>query len=159
MSSIIFSPESQNAIYIVLRHKASLWVMMEELDDEDYAVLARFRFEIRRFLQFSEQAARSAGLTVQQHQALLIIRASEGGDIHIGDLADQLLLKPHSASELTTRLAERGYIERRPGNCDRREVRISLTAQARSILASLSAAHRAELRRLRPLLQRLLDAM
>lgn len=133
--------------------------MSGDIDEEDYAALATFRFEMRRFLQFSEKAARVEGLTPQQHQALLAIRAAKGEDMLIGDLAEQLLLKPHSTSELTSRLAERGLIERKPSATDRREVRIGLTDSARTILASLSTSHRNELRRLRPLLRHLLDAL
>ena len=133
--------------------------MRDELDEEDYAALAGFRFELRRFLHFSEMAAMDAGITPQQHQALLAIRSAEKSGMLVGDLAEQLLLKPHSTSELVRRLEEHGLIVRRAGSTDRREVHVELTSHARDILASLSASHRAELRRLRPLLQRLLEAL
>ncbi|MGN6497752.1 MAG: MarR family winged helix-turn-helix transcriptional regulator [Tsuneonella sp.] len=133
--------------------------MTGELDEHDYATLAGFRFELRRFLRFSEQAAANAGLTPQQHQALLAIRARGEEGMLVGDLAERLMLKPHSASELVKRLVKHGLVERRPGSADRRQVRIALTDSARELLASLSASHKAELRRLRPLLQRLLDAL
>lgn len=133
--------------------------MAGDLDDKDYAALAGFRLELRRFTSFSEKAAAEAGLTPQQHQALLAVRAGKEGTMLVGDLADRLLLKPHSASELVRRLAENGLVERRAGSTDRREVHIALTPRARALLASLSASHRAELRRLRPLLRRLLDAL
>lgn len=133
--------------------------MTEPLNDEDYAALAGFRFELRRFASFSEKAAVDAGLTAQQHQAMLTIRGAEHSRMLVGDLAEQLMLKPHSTSELVRRLEEHGLILRRSGSIDRREVHIELTPRARELLASLSVSHRAELRRLRPLLQRLLEAL
>ncbi len=133
--------------------------MDDELDEEDYAALAGFRFELRRFLQFSEQAARSAGLTPQQHQALLAIRAAGNAELLVGALAERLLLRPHSTSEMVQRLVDQGLVSRHQTEGDGRQVRIELTGRARGILASLSIAHRTELRRLRPLLQRLLEAL
>lgn len=133
--------------------------MTDEIDEDDYVALAGFRFELRRFLRFSEQAARSAGLTPQQHQALLAIRAAGDGGMLVGDLADRLLLKPHSVSELVQRLAGHDFVVREHGLDDRRHVRIVLTDHARVILASLSASHRAELRRIRPLLRGMLDKL
>lgn len=133
--------------------------MSEELDDADYVALAEFRFELRNFLRFSEQAARSAGLAPQQHQALLSIRASGEAGMRVGELADRLLLKPHSASELVQRLLEHDLVIRQQADGDRRQVHLALSHRAGEVLASLSASHRVELRRLRPLLLRLLDAL
>ena len=67
------------------------------LDDHDYVALAAFRHSLRSFLAFSEQAARKAGLTPQQHQALLAVRGlvSEKG-VTVGELAGRLLLKHHT---------------------------------------------------------------
>lgn len=132
---------------------------MADMREEDYAALAGLRFELRRFQRFSERAARAAGLTPQQHQALLAIRAHDGESMAIGDLAERLLLKPHSVSELVDRLAGHGLVVRHSGAEDRRQVRAALTDRARDILASLSASHQAELRRVRPLLQRLLTGL
>jgi len=132
--------------------------MTDELDDADYRALAGLRFELRRFLGFSEQAAMAAGLTPQQHQALLAIRAAEHSRLLVGELAERLLLKPHSTSELVRRLENQGMVARRPGERDRRRVHIVLTPRAHEILSSLSLSHRAELRRLGPLLRQLLEA-
>jgi len=131
----------------------------DEIDEEDYAALAAFRLELRRFLHFSETAAREASLTPQQHQALLAIRAAGDEGMLVGDLAEHLLLKPHSTSELVNRLAEHDLVTRHATTDDRRQVRIMLSGRARDILTSLSDSHRAELRRLRPLLLRLLEAL
>ncbi|MGN6376193.1 MAG: MarR family winged helix-turn-helix transcriptional regulator [Sphingomonas sp.] len=133
--------------------------MTDEIGDQDYAALAAFRFELRRFLRFSETAARKAGLTPQQHQALLAIRAAGEGGMLIGDLAEQLLLKPHSTSELVNRLADHNLVTRHATADDRRQVRIMPSGHAHQVLASLADSHRAELRRLRPLLLRLLEAL
>lgn len=133
--------------------------MAGELDDESYRALADFRHELRRFLRFSENAARDAGLTPQQHQALLAIRAAPDGRMLVGELAERLLLRPHSASELVARLESQGLAVRAPDAADRRHVHIRLTERAATILASLSAAHRAELQRSGPMLHRLLEEL
>jgi len=133
--------------------------MAGELDEESYRALAGFRYELRRFLRFSEQAAHEAGLTSQQHQALLAVRAAGEGGMLVGELAERLLLRPHSASELAARLARQGLATRTPDPADRRQVRLRLTERAAEILASLSAAHRAELKHSGPLLHRLLEEL
>lgn len=133
--------------------------MDSEIGDGDYRTLAQFRRELRRFLHFSAEAAKTAGLTPQQHQALLAIRAGSPDGLLVGELADNLLLKPHSTSELVDRLAAHGWVVRTDDGADRRQVYIRLTDRARALLASLSNDHRAELRRLRPLLRTLLDAL
>ncbi|OYV42101.1 MAG: MarR family transcriptional regulator [Acidocella sp. 20-57-95] len=122
----------------------------------DYQTLATFRYELRCFLNFSQKAAKKNGLTPQQHQALLAIRSAAANSMTIGELADRLLLRPHSASELTDRLALLGLVERTPSELDRRITSLHLTPKAEDILASLSLAHRDELRRIRPLLTELL---
>lgn len=127
-----------------------------DLREQDYQTLASFRFELRRFLHFSEEKAAEAGLTTQQHQALLAIRAAPEAAMRVGELAERLQLRPHSASELVARLEKAGLIQRR-GSCgDRRQVRIVLSDKGNIRLAALSAAHRDELRRIKPLLARLL---
>ena len=133
--------------------------MAGELDEESYRALAGFRYELRRFLRFSETAARDAGLTPQQHQALLAIRAVPEGHMLVGELADRLLLRPHSASELAARLESQGLAVRASDAADRRHVQIRLTERAAEILASLSVAHRAELQRSGPMLHRLLEEL
>ena len=123
------------------------------LDDEDYVALADFRRELRSFLGFSERAARGVGVTAQQYQALLAIRAAPSARMAVGTFADQMLLRPHSASGLLDRLELAGMVERVRLADDRRRVEIGLTDEGRALLASLAAAHREELRRLRPLLK------
>jgi DNA-binding MarR family transcriptional regulator len=127
--------------------------------DKDYETLARFRYELRHFLRFSEDAAAGAGLTPQQHQALLAIRAQPDGEMLVGTLADRLLLRPHSTTELVNRLEKLGLVERRQLVDDRRKVCVAITSHGRGVLGSLAASHRGELRRMRPMLEGLIDRM
>jgi DNA-binding MarR family transcriptional regulator len=122
--------------------------------DADYRALHGFRCQIRRFLSFSEQAARLHGLEPQQHQMLLAIRAlNETAGSTVGNLAECLVVKHHSAVGLVDRLAARGLVERvRAGEGDRRQVRVRLTELGAERLESLSSEHRAELGKSGPLL-------
>ncbi|HQT38933.1 MAG TPA: helix-turn-helix domain-containing protein [Acidocella sp.] len=129
------------------------------LSDTDYQTLAAIRAALRRFTHFSENAAKSAGVTPQQHQALLAIRASDSGLISIGELAEFLLVQPHSASELVDRLGALGLVDRMQDPKDRRSTKLCLTPAADTTLLSLSVAHRDELRRIRPLLSELLEKL
>jgi len=130
--------------------------MSEPLADADFAALSGFRYALRRFLQFSGDAAVAAGLTPQQHQALLAIRASEGREMLVGALAERLLLRPHSATELVNRMEKLDLVHRAAGATDRRQVMIRLTPKGEQLLNGLTEAHRAELRRLRPMLTELM---
>jgi DNA-binding MarR family transcriptional regulator len=126
------------------------------LTGEDYQTLAAIRATLRRFTHFSETAAKSAGLTPQQHQVLLAIRAAPDTALPIGELAVFLLIQPHSASELADRLRALGLVRRAPDAKDRRMTKLHLTPAAEAVLLSLSVTHRDELRTLRPLLVELL---
>ncbi len=117
------------------------------LSDADFAELLRFRDGLRRFMRWSEEQARSAGLTPAQHQLMLAIRG-RGGDPTIGDLASHLLLKHHSTVELVDRAERAGLVRRHTDPDDHRVVRRRLTAKGERRLANLSAAHLAELNRL-----------
>ncbi len=124
----------------------------------NYVALAAFRHALRHFLDFSAGAARAAGLTPQQHQALLAIKGFPGRDpATVGGLAERLCLRPHSAVGLVDRLARRGLLQRRPDRRDHRRVQVRLTARGEALLARLSAAHRDELRRVGPDLLRALE--
>lgn len=123
----------------------------------DYEALARFRHQLRLFLAFSETAAQKAGLTPQQHQALLAIKGfPERERVTIGELADRLQIKHHSAVELASRLVANGLAAREPAASDRRQVFLALTPQGEAVLEQLTAAHRQELRRMGPELRALL---
>ena len=127
------------------------------LDDDTYAALADFRHTLRRFLSFSEARAAEAGLTPQQHQALLAIRAAPPGHGTVGYLAERLVVRPHSATGLVDRLEALGLVERVTNQADRRSAMVRLTRKAQRTLDALSVAHRAEIRNLRPVLSELLS--
>lgn len=126
------------------------------LVDADYVALANFRHAIRNFLAFSEARALEVGLTPQQHQALLAIRAADPGRATVGYIAERLILKPHSATGLIDRLEALGLVTRETGEGDRRRALLRLTAKAYGLLEDLSAAHRHEIQRLRPVLSDIL---
>ncbi|WP_426052042.1 MarR family winged helix-turn-helix transcriptional regulator [Brevundimonas sp. SL161] len=122
--------------------------MLTQADFED---LARFRLAVRRYLAFAERGARAAGLTSQQHQALLEIKAqSYSGVITVGELAKGLLLKPHSAAELVDRLGANDMIIREIAPSDRRVVHVRLTSKGESLLAQLSERNLHELKVISP---------
>jgi DNA-binding MarR family transcriptional regulator len=106
--------------------------------------LAEFRYRIRRFLGFSEQAARRAGLEPAQHQLLLAVKAHAGAPT-VGDLAERLQHRHHSVVGLIDRLAECGLVRRNRAEGDRRQVRVRLTPKGEAVLRKLSLEHRAEL--------------
>lgn len=120
-----------------------------DLDDEDYARLLELRTRLRRFLHWSEEQARTAGLTPAQHQLLLAIRGHRGAKAPtVGELADCLLLRHHSAVGLVDRAESAGLVSRTRDTDDHRIVRLRLTPEGAERLHSLSATHLAELERL-----------
>lgn len=127
-----------------------------EMTETDYVALADFRATLRQFLAFSEREAKQAGLTPQQHQALLAIKGAEAGKMTIGLLAERLILKPHSTSGLVKRLEELHLIYRIDCAEDQRKMALGLTEQAEKLLSALSSAHLDELRRVGPLLSELM---
>lgn len=111
----------------------------EALTLTDYQALGEFRRAIRQFLAFSEQGAKEYGLSSQQHQALLAIKAHPGpGPISIGELAESLMIKNHSAVELVARLVERNLVARRDSDADRRRVILTLLPRGAEILEAIS---------------------
>lgn len=130
------------------------------LTDSDYQRLAEFRYVLRHFLIFSENAAATAGLSAQQHQALLAIKAASGKQlVTAGLLAERLGIRHHSAVGLVDRLQEKALIKRQRNAEDRRQVLIRLTPKAERMLAQLSAAHQRELKRVAPLLRGFLNQL
>lgn len=122
-----------------------------------YEMLAALRYALARFLHFSQEAARAAGLTPQQHQALLAIKGFPGRDAaSIGELAERLHLRHHSVVGLIDRLVRRQLVRRRPSRLDRRRVDLELTARGEALLRRLAASHLRELRQHGPELHRLL---
>ena len=125
---------------------------LEPVTEDDFVALAGFRLALRRFLSFSETAVSSEGVTTQQYQAMLAIRAHRKQELSVKDLAGELMLKPNGAVQLVDRLEAIGMVRRRAAPADRRSVLISLTALGNRVIAVLAAEHLAELARQRPLL-------
>ncbi len=133
---------------------------MARITKLEYENLAAFRYSLRKFQHFSEEAARSAGLTPQQHQALLSIKGSPGRDkITVKELAEQMQIRHHSAVGLVDRLAAQDLIAREHSQADRREVNVMLTEKGLAILERLSTIHKEELRRTLPELQKLIEQL
>jgi DNA-binding MarR family transcriptional regulator len=121
----------------------------EPLTKQDFEALARFRFGIRRYLRFSEEAVRRDGLTPQQYQLLLALKGFPGREwATVRELADRLQLRHHSVVELIDRAQGHGLVERGTHPSDGRVVRVLLTPHGEQVLARLSALHRDQLRRM-----------
>ena len=128
----------------------------------DYQALAEFRYHIRRFLHFSEQAARLSNVEPQHHQLLLAAkgyRGQPGDGPTIGYLADRLQIRHHSAVELIDRMVAHGLVERLQSERDRRQVIVALTRYGDRILKKLSADHIRELRESGPALVAALESI
>lgn len=126
----------------------------------DYQSLASFRYAIRRFLSFSAAAARQSGLSPQQHQALLAVKGFPShGVMSVGELAERLDLRHHSAVGLVDRLGRKGLLQRKRDLKDRRRVHVCLTTQGERVLERLSGVHCEELRRMGPELRILLGKL
>lgn len=117
----------------------------------EYEILAEFRYALSQYLRFSKDAIEKAGITLQQHQAMLFIIGFPGKEqVTIGELAERLQIRHHSAVGLVNRLEEQGLVERHQNSDDRRQVLIGLTPRGVKVLKSLASLHRQELRQLGP---------
>jgi DNA-binding MarR family transcriptional regulator len=132
----------------------------QKLRKEHYETLAAFRYELRKFIHFSEAAAEAANVTPQQHQALLAIKGFPGRErVTVGELAERLQLRHHSVVGLVDRLMKEKLVLRSPSAEDRRQVLIQLTARGEKTLEKLSAMHHEQLKRIGPELGRLLGRL
>jgi DNA-binding MarR family transcriptional regulator len=133
---------------------------MRSFSSHAYRKLAKFRCQIRRFLHFSEEAARQHGIEPQQHQLLLALKGLPH-DMRptVSALSSQLCLRHHSTVELIDRLVERGAAARRTNPQDRREVLVELTPHGEQILEKLSSEHWRELQSSGPELALALQAI
>jgi DNA-binding MarR family transcriptional regulator len=112
--------------------------------------LAWFRYNLRRFLRFSEKAARACGVTPQQHQLMLGVAGfTAETTVTISELAEFLQERNNSVVGLVERAVESGLVRRTSGASDRRQVVVSLTSRGEAILARLSALHHEEVERVR----------
>ena len=132
----------------------------KKLSKSQYENLAAFRYALRQFLRFSEDAAKRANLTPQQHQTLLAIKGFPGRDtVTVSELAERLQLRHHSTVELLDRLADLKLIVRAQSFVDRRQVNVHLTTRGEQVLDKLSSAHEEQLRRIGPQLRGLLEQL
>ena len=124
---------------------------MKKLTLSDYQALAEFRYQIRKFLRFSEQAVRSAGLERGQYQLMLTIKGiPEGVRPRIRELANRMQIQHHSTVELINRLERGGYVRRERAQDDRREVLLALSPKGERVLGELALHHHDELRSAAP---------
>jgi DNA-binding MarR family transcriptional regulator len=153
-----YSVTPPSAIPIVVRYNGTA-VTKRNQRVVNYEALADFRYEIRRYLNFSERAARARGVEPHQHQALLALKGLPGdAKATVGVLAERLQIQHHSAVELTDRLVRRGFLRRSRSQADRREVLLHLTRSGENVVWELSLPHRAELRAAGRRLLRALEA-
>lgn len=117
----------------------------------EYRALAELRYQLRRFLHFSETEARKTGLEPQQHQLLLAVKGLPLSEQPtIGKLAQRLCVEHHTAVSLVDKLTAARLARRARSQQDRREVLVSITAEGEQRLAALSSAHKRQLMRVAP---------
>src|SRR5215470_19029589 len=115
---------------------------MTEISNQDFQKLLQFRVALRQFQRWSEDQAREAGLTHVQHQLLVAIKGHAGPQPPtVGDLAEYMLLRPHSTVELINRAEAAGLVQREPDPEDGRVVRVRLTSTGDQILQTLTQPH------------------
>ena len=132
----------------------------QEITLSQYQSLAEFRYQLRRFLHFSEQAARSVGLEPQQHQLLLTLKwLPQGRSATVSEVAERLQIQHHSTVELIDRMVDNNLLERSRDEKDQRRVIIHLTPYGEEVLRKLSLLHRTELRSSGPELVRALNSV
>lgn len=131
------------------------------LSNEEYRSLAEFRYALRRFESFSEDAARDHDITPAQHQLLLSVRGAElaDGPPSVSLVAERLQIRVHSAVELVARAADNQLVERLTDPLDGRRILVATTPVGRAKLEELSVIHRRELRRFRSEMNQLLETI
>lgn len=142
-----YNPSSTPVRTITSRAPRSRTTSEEAIRD-----LAQFRYTLRKFLRFSENAARNYGVTPQQHQLMLGVAGYTGrGSATVSELAEFLQERPHSVVGLIERAAQHGLVRRTQDKSDRRVVNVSLTATGKDILSCLTMLHQAEALRIQEL--------
>jgi DNA-binding MarR family transcriptional regulator len=118
----------------------------QKLQKTDFELLSNFRYQMRRFERFSENAAKSEGITPLQYLLLLHIKGYPGRDwASIGELAERLQIQQHGVVALVSRCEVSELVARRQSKQDGRQVEVHLQARGEQVLARLAAMHRAEL--------------
>ena len=134
--------------------------MSETHPAPDFKAMAELRYQIRRFLRFSENAAREAGIEPQQHQLLLTVRGlPDSLKPTVGVLAERMQLQHHSTVELIDRLVDRGFLCRLRATDDRRKVLVKLTHDGEEFLNKLSLHHMQELQTTGPKFVKILKTL
>ncbi len=123
--------------------------MSNRLTKDDFEELSNFRYQLRRFIHWSEQLTQSMQVSNLQYLLLLHLRGYPGRQwATIGELAERLVAKHHGVVALVSRCEKLGFVERRAGRSDGREVEVHLTAKGNRLVERLAAGHRDELARL-----------
>jgi len=131
-----------------------------QLSKSQYETLAAFRYALRRFIHFSEEAAQASGITAQQYQALLAIKGFPARDcVTVGELAERLQLRHHSAVGLIDRLATEKLVVRVPSTKDHRQVLIQVTSHGETIVEKIASVHHEQLKRIGPEIRQLLEQL
>jgi DNA-binding MarR family transcriptional regulator len=126
----------------------------------NFQAMAELRYQIRRFLRFSETAAREAGIEPQQYQLLLAVRGlPDNLKPTVGVLAERMQLQHHSTVELIDRLVDRGFLCRLRATDDRRRVLVKLTQAGEEFLKKLSLHHWQEWQSVGPKFLHILQAL
>lgn len=121
----------------------------DSLTKADFEALSAFRFQLRKFERFSEDAVQARGIMPQQYLLLLHIKGYPGRHFAtVGELAERLQAKPHGVVALISRCEARGFVKRQPSRTDRRQVEVHLLPEGEHILTHLAGLHRTELRSL-----------
>ncbi|CAD6558332.1 hypothetical protein LMG28727_06600 [Paraburkholderia kirstenboschensis] len=113
---------------------------------QDLEAMSEFRYQLRQFLRFSEEITHAAGITPLQYQLLLHVRGFPGREwATVGDLAERLQAAPNGTAALVSRCEAAGFVTRKPGRVDRRQVQVHLTAKGERCLLKLAALHKSEM--------------
>lgn len=116
------------------------------MDKQAFETLANFRYEIRKFLRFSENVTRKAGITPLQYLMLLNIKGYPGRDwATVGEIAERLQAQHHGVVALVSRCEKQGFVERRRSTEDRRRIEVRLLAKGEEFVEQLANAHRVQL--------------
>jgi DNA-binding MarR family transcriptional regulator len=116
------------------------------MEKRDFETLANFRYEIRKFLRFSEQVTRKAGITPLQYLMLLNIKGFPGREwATVGEIAERLQAQHHGVVALVSRCEKQGFVERRRSTEDRRRIEVRLLPKGEEYVERLANAHRVQL--------------